>query len=117
PPVAASTARRGGLLEALSTVADPRKRRGVRHPAAALLAVGVAAVLAGARSFTAIGEWVADATDEVLADLGIQGTARPHESTIRRLFAHIDADLLDRVIGAWMWTRTTTIGGRRIIAI
>jgi len=33
---------------------------GVRHPLVTVLAVSVCAVLAGARSMTAIGEWVAD---------------------------------------------------------
>ena len=33
--------------------------------------VGFAAVVAGSRSFTAIGEWVADAPPSVLASLGI----------------------------------------------
>lgn len=116
-PAAATTTRRTHLLALLSTITDPRKRRGVRHPAAAILAVGVAAVLAGARSFVAIGEWIADAGDDVLAELGIHGKSRPDESTIRRLFARIDADLLDRAIGAYMWARTATVGGRRVIAI
>ena len=38
-------------------VPDPRKRRGRRHALAALLAVGIAAVIAGSRSFAAIGQW------------------------------------------------------------
>jgi predicted transposase YbfD/YdcC len=41
----------------------------------------------------------------------------PSESAIRRLFARLDADLLDRVIGAWMFTRTRSVQGRRVIAI
>ncbi|MFE9723814.1 transposase family protein [Streptomyces sp. NPDC005794] len=46
---------------------DPRARRGIRHPWKALLTAGAAAVLAGAASVTAIGEWVADAPQRVLA--------------------------------------------------
>jgi hypothetical protein len=38
-------------------VPDPRDPRGVRHPLTSLLLAAVAAVLAGARSFAAIGEW------------------------------------------------------------
>ena len=37
-----------------------------------LLLAAVAAVLAGARSFAAVGEWVADAPPQVLASLGIR---------------------------------------------
>ena len=47
----------------LAAVADPRARRGVRHRLAVILALAVCAVLAGARSSTAIAEWAAD-TDE-----------------------------------------------------
>ena len=49
------------LLDDLAQIADPRKRRGRRHTLGAVLAVAVAAVLAGARSLAAIGEWAADA--------------------------------------------------------
>ena len=55
------------LLECLARVPDPRDPRGVRHTLTSLLLAAVAAVLAGARSFTAVGEWVADAPPHVLA--------------------------------------------------
>jgi hypothetical protein len=54
-------------LDLLAQVPDPRKRRGRRHPLAGLLAAGIAAVIAGSRSFAAIGQWAADAGPEVLA--------------------------------------------------
>jgi hypothetical protein len=40
------------LFDLLAQVPDRRARRGVRHPVAVVLAVGIAAVVAGARSFT-----------------------------------------------------------------
>ncbi|WP_435843833.1 transposase family protein [Streptomyces hirsutus] len=49
------------LRSYLATVPDPRARRGIRHPWTALLTAAAAAVLAGAASIAAIGEWVADA--------------------------------------------------------
>jgi hypothetical protein len=55
-------------------VGDPRARRGLRHPLVSVLAVAAAAVLAGARSVTAIGEWVADQPQPVLATLGCAAT-------------------------------------------
>jgi hypothetical protein len=45
-----------GLLGMLASVPDPRARRGVRHRVAGVLAVSVAAVLAGARAYTVIAE-------------------------------------------------------------
>jgi len=108
---------RPGLLELFEHVTDPRARRGVRHRLAPVLAVALAAVLAGARSFTAIGEWVADTDAGVLARLGISGARRPCEATTRRVLTRVDGELLDAVVGAWMRTRVGLIGGRRVIAI
>src|SRR2546430_10730037 len=104
------------LLHLLAQVPDPRKRRGRRHPLAGLLAVGIAALMAGSRSFAAIGQWAADAGPEVLAVLGAaRGAAE--ESTFRRAFALVSPDVLDRVLGAWLWTRAVRAGGRLVIAI
>src|SRR5579859_5006374 len=104
------------LLDLLAQVPDPRKRRGHRHPLAGLLAVGIAAVVAGSRSFAAIGQWAADAGPDVLAALGAdRGPAE--ESTYRRAFALVSADILDRVLGAWLHTRAVRSGGRLVIAI
>src|ERR1700760_2255439 len=104
------------LLDLLAQVPYPRKRRGRRHPLAGLLAVGVAAVIAGARSFAAIGQWDSDAGAEALAVLGAaRGPAE--ESTFRRAFALVSADVLDRVLGAWLWTRAVQAGGRLVIAV
>jgi len=83
-----TAARSQYLLELLDQVPDPRKRRGRRHPLAGLFPVGMAAVIAGSRSFTAIGR-AADAGTEVLAGPGAaRGPAE--ESTFRRAFAMID---------------------------
>jgi predicted transposase YbfD/YdcC len=104
------------LLDLLAQVPDPRKRRGRRHALAGLLAVGIAAVIAGSKSFAAIGQWAADAGPEVLAALGAaRGAAE--ESTFRRAFALVSPDVLDRVLGAWLWTRAVRADGRLVIAI
>jgi predicted transposase YbfD/YdcC len=96
------------LLGYLAEIADPRHRRGRRHTLATVLAVAVAAVLTGARSLAAIGEWAADAPGQVLAALGVRrdpwtdAFRPPGEATVRRVLARIDADALDRTIGAWL---------------
>ena len=111
-----TAARSQYLLDLLAQVPDPRKRRGRRHALAGLLATGIAAVIAGSRSFAAIGQWAADAGPEVLAGLGAaRGAAE--ESTFRRAFALVSADVLDRVLGAWLHTRAVQAGGRLVIAI
>lgn len=96
-----------GLLAALGRVGDPRARRGVRHRLASVLAVAAAATLAGARSFTAVGEYAAELSQEALARLGARRhpvTHRyvaPHEATLRRAIKAVDPDELDAAVGAW----------------
>lgn len=43
---------------------------GLRHQIGVILVVAGCAVVAGAHSFTAIGEWAAHASDQLLAVLG-----------------------------------------------
>jgi predicted transposase YbfD/YdcC len=108
---------RAMVLSVLVAVADPRARRGVRHRLAVILALAVCAVLAGARSFTAIAEWAADTDEATRAGLGIRG-AVPCESTIRRTLQRLDADAFDDLAGAWAQQRTAPAAGRRrVVAV
>jgi DDE_Tnp_1-associated len=130
-PVALGSDQCRCLLEDLATIADPRKRRGRRHTLATVLAVAVAAVLAGARSLVAIGEWAADAPQPVLAALGVRRDPLrrvwrpPGEATVRRVLARVDPDALDLVIGRWLadqqppqpqpaWRRAVAVDGKTL---
>jgi hypothetical protein len=99
------------LVRYLAAVPDPRRPRGVRHSLMSLLMTSVAAVMAAARSFTAIGEWAADAPPQVLAALGIRRdplTGRfepPYQATIRRMLEAVDADAPDATVGSWLAAR------------
>ena len=92
----------GGLFEILASIPDSRKRRGVRHKVQSLLATAICAVLAGARSFTAMGEWAADQSVETLQRLGSTRGKAPNERTYRRLFDSLDVEELDRRTGNWI---------------
>ena len=108
---------RARLLQVLAAIPDPRARRGVRHRLAGILGLALCAVLAGARSFTAIAEWAADADQATLDALGVAG-AVPCESTFRRTLQALDADALDDAAGAWAQRRTAPAAGtRRVIAV
>lgn len=105
-----------GVLRVLDAVPDPRKPRGVRHQINTILALAVCAVMAGCRSFTAIGEWAAGASEQVLSVLGA-GCA-PSESTMRRALQRLDGDQLDSAIGSWAAGRSEPIGTqRRLVAV
>lgn len=120
PPLPAQPAQLGRvsqLLQVLGELPDPRRRRGVRHGLVGVLALGLCAVLSGTRSYAAIAQWAQDLDGEQLRELGLTRSYAPDASTFRRLFMTLDAAVLDAVIGAFMWTRTRTINGRRVIAI
>lgn len=112
------TAERDGtdLIAVLARVPDPRARRGIRHRLVAVLAIGVCAVLAGARTFTAIAEWANDLPAGVRDRLGL-GRGAPCESTIRRTLQAVDADALDAVLSQWLLHRAPTSAERRRIAV
>ncbi|MCZ0991909.1 transposase family protein, partial [Streptomyces noursei] len=56
-----------GLDGRLRTLPDPRRRRGRRHSLVSVLLVAACAVLAGARSYAAVGQWARHAPRDALA--------------------------------------------------
>jgi hypothetical protein len=105
------------LVQVLKSVPDPRARRGIRHPLPGIVAVALAAMVAGARSFAAIGQWAGELSATQLNDLGLCRAVAPDPSTFRKVFARLDAATLDALIDAFLWTRTRVVAGRRVIAI
>ncbi len=99
------------LLARFAAVPDPRRLRGIRHRVSTILAIAAAAVVCGARSFTAIGEWAADAPQWVLAALGARWHPlygrfiAPHEATVRRTICAVNGAQFDQVINAWLAER------------
>ncbi|WAL63900.1 ISAs1 family transposase [Amycolatopsis cynarae] len=99
------------LADHLDVVPDPRKPRGVRHTLRSILLIAAAAVCAGCRSFTAIGEWAADAAQADLARLGARHDRKanrlvaPDEATLRRTLQQVDGEAVDAAIGAWLQER------------
>jgi len=95
------------LLECLKDVPEPRRRCGIRHRAAVVLAFAVAAVLAGADSVTAVSEWAADVPAEVLAGLGAWQDRRgrrvpPSLRTFRRVLRVLDGEAVAAAFGIWL---------------
>ncbi|MEU9291483.1 ISAs1 family transposase [Streptomyces sp. NPDC048275] len=112
-----------GLLERLAEVPDPRDPRGVRHALAVVLALAACAVLAGATSLLAVGEWIVDAPPQVLERFGVQPDPVlprrlvPAEATVRRLLARVDGDALDRAVGGWLADRRPESSGLRGLSV
>src|SRR5207247_2062412 len=80
--------------------------QGTDHPAAAVLALAAAAVVAGMKGYTAITGWVADVSAAVLADLYLQAGAipagAPSKTTIWRVLTGADPEMFDAAVGAWL---------------
>ena len=92
----------GGLFEVLCEIPDPRQRRGVRYRIQSIMATALCAVLAGARSITAIAEWAAEQSPQTLRRMGSKYGRAPRERTYRRIFAIVDVQEIDRRTGRWM---------------
>lgn len=76
-------------------------------------------MLAGSRSFYAIGQWIAGAGQKTLRTLGARRDpvtgryAGPDEKTVRNLCARVDADALDLALGGWVTRRCLRAGKAR----
>lgn len=89
------------VWDVLSTLEDPRARRGRRHELATVLTVALAAVLSGAKTLAGIAGWAADQPRWTLRRVGVRRRA-PSLSTIRRVLLIVDPDVLDAVLHAWL---------------
>lgn len=104
----ASLETKGGLIDCLSEVSDPRKKRGIRHTNLSVLAVAICAILSGELTFAAIGEWAANLTQDLLKRLGCRRHPEtgkyipPSEPTIRRILQKVNAEEVDRAVGKWL---------------
>jgi len=94
------------LVEAFERVPDPRQARGIRHGLVPLLVLAACAVMTGARSFAAIGEYARDKGRLVLDTLGADG-AVAHSATIRRVLVDADPAGLQEAITAWSLAQLT----------
>jgi predicted transposase YbfD/YdcC len=110
-----------GLLETLGRVKDRRSRRGRIYGLAFLLAASLVAVLAGATNFRQISDQIADLPQSLLSKLGAKWCyfrgmfGWPSERTIRRVLENVDADELDRAVGAWLHKNARADGERELV--
>ncbi|MFD7486926.1 transposase family protein [Streptomyces mirabilis] len=114
-----------GLLERLTEVPGPRDPRGVRNALVVMLALTACAVLAGATSLPAVGEWITDAPPSVLERLGVRPDPLSPKRCLRRRRRCVGcwaASTAPRWTGRWppagrpaRWSRRPAArsGGRR----
>lgn len=92
------------LVEVLRTVPEHRSRSGRRHPLVALLATACAAMLCGARGYSAIADWGRDyaaAHPDLAATLGFTHQPLPCAATYFHVLRRLDRAQFEAVLGAW----------------
>lgn len=95
------------LHQLLRNLPDSRQRRGLRHRLSAVLTIAVAALLCGAKGYTALAEYAQSLSQQQLKRLGARYNRRtkrfepPSEPTLRRLIQTADADAIDTTVGPW----------------
>ena len=100
---------RGGLIEVLRSIADPRCREGIRYPYASVLALAVMGALSGMRSYEALAEWAKDLPKDLLRRMKCWCHKAPSEPTFRRILQSANAAEIDARVGAWLAKQS--IGG------
>jgi DDE_Tnp_1-associated/Transposase DDE domain len=91
----------GSLPALLAMLADPRGRKGRRHPLAAMLAATICGILTGARGCEAIAQWVRDQEPKIWHWLGFYRNP-PCANTYRHLLARLPADEFEALIARWI---------------
>ena len=106
----------GGLVDYLCTVPETRMKRGIRHRLICVLTVAVCAVLSGAKSYIAIGEWARRSTQDMRKRMRCRYDREkglfiaPSEPTLRRTLQGVNAKTLDTAVSQWMITQSTIQG-------
>lgn len=89
-----------GLIQFLGEIPDPRSRHGRQHPLSAVLALACCAILCGARSYAAIGQWAHDQDIRLMHRLGF--TRRPLKSGgIRKVLMAVSPAALEAALTRW----------------
>jgi len=96
------------LFDHFAVLDDPRDQRWIAHPAAVVLTLCAAAVVAGMRSFTATAGWIADTPPWLLHrlyDRCGKSPLTPSKTTIWQVITHADAAAVDAAVGTWLAAR------------
>lgn len=93
------------LVERLAELPDPRGRQGRQYPMVGLLTLCLIAILAGHTTPEAIAQFGRLRQKQLGHALGFKNGKMPCANTISSVMRKLDADHLDRIIGAWLTDR------------
>lgn len=89
------------LVDALASVPDPRRRRGLRHPLPAVLALVSVATMCGCRSVYAVLQWGRDRGADVAAKLGLGKHGVPTDGMMSNLLRALDTAAFEAALARW----------------
>lgn len=89
------------LIDVFSAIPDFRQSRGKRHPLSAILALAVAAILCGYKSYSAIAEWGRFYSKQMATALGFTHQQTPCAATLHNVLRRIDKEVLEEKLAAW----------------
>ena len=98
PAIPVLTVAAGSLAAAFTSLPDTRRASSVCYPLPAVLALSVAALLAGQHSVLAITQWIARQETTHLEALGFPPGRVPAQSTLHRILRSLNLDALVRQV-------------------
>ncbi len=90
------------LMAAFAGLADPRHRRGIRHPFAGLLALTFLGLLCRQADFATIARWARRHWDELAGPLGFTRADAPHATTLSRAAARYSVAEFRAALAGWL---------------
>lgn len=90
------------LVAAFSEVADPRQRRGVRHPFSAILGLMLVGLVCRVNDFASLQRWAARHWHLLRRPLGFTRHKPPHPTTLSRTLARFSLQEFQAAFSRWL---------------
>jgi hypothetical protein len=90
------------LAKALSSVSDPRRRRGRRHPYPGLVCLVFLGLLARLTEMAVLVRWAAAHWETLRGPLGFDRPAPPHATTLSRALARLPQARFGKAFAGWL---------------
>lgn len=105
------------LLEAFGSMADPRSRRGVRHPLAGIVTLMLLGRLARIREMEVLVRWATVHWDQLKEPLGFDRDAPPCATTISRTLAGCRVEDFQKALDGWLRGRLAAAQTEGVLAV
>lgn len=86
----------------LSSIPDPRRAQGRRHPLPVMLVLALLALCSGHTSYEAMEEWAKNYQELLKKELPFVAGHTPDAATFHRLFTRLDVGIFEEILGNWL---------------